>query len=146
MFVTGKTAERWMKIMEKLEKVIVENGITYVLGEEDIYYPHLRLPEGTNYQIGKFGYMRCGYLKEFRHGHYMDLLLNGKLNEYLHEVDEECRKMLDRIVEQMKEKQGVTEQLKAENQMLWVGRMNNIRMCAEEIVVRELVYGEGIFY
>lgn len=61
-------------------------------------------------------------------------------------VDEECRKMLDRIVEQMKEKQGVTEQLKAENQMLWVGRMNNIRMCAEEIVVRELVYGEGIFY
>lgn len=84
--------------------------------------------------------MRCGYLKEFKHGYYMELLLDGKLNEYLHEIDEECYEMLDQIVEQMKEKQGVTEKLKAENQMLWVGRVNNIRMCAEEIVVREMVY------
>ena len=53
--------------MEKLEKVIVENGITYVLGEDDIYYSDLQLPEGTNYNIGKFGHMRCEYLKEFRH-------------------------------------------------------------------------------
>ena len=70
----------------------------------------------------------------------MELLLDGKLNEYLHEIDEECYEMLDRIVEQMKVKQGVTEQLKAENQMLWVGKMNNIIACAEEIVVREVVY------
>ena len=141
MFMCGENiTERWMKVMEKLEKVIVENGITYVLGEDDIYYPDLRLPESTNYQIEKFGYMRCEYLKEFKHGYYMDLLLNGKLNGYLHEVDEECHEMLDRIVEQMKEKQGVTEQLKVENQMLWVGRVNNIRMCVEEIVVQELVY------
>ncbi len=125
--------------MGKLEKTIVENGITYVLGEDDIYYPDLQLSEGTNYNIGKFGRMRCEYLKEFRHGYYMDLLLSGKLNEYLHEFDEECHEMLDRIVEQMKEKEGVTEQLKAENQMLWVWKMNNIRMCAEEIVVREVV-------
>lgn len=90
-----------MKVMEKLEKVIVENGITYVLGEDDIYYPDLQLPEGTNYNIGKFGHMRCEYLKE---------------------------------------KQGVIEQLKAENQMLWVGKMNNIIACAEEVVVREVVY------
>lgn len=135
-----KAAGRWMKVMEKLEKVIVENGITYVLGKDDIYYPDIQLPEGTNYNIGKFGRMRCEYLNEFRHGYYMDLLLSGKLNEYLHEFDEECHEMLDRIVEQMKEKQGVTEQLKAENQMLWVGRMNNIMACAEEIVVREIVY------
>ena len=54
--------------MEKLEKMIVENGITYVLGENDIYYPDLQLPEGTNYNIGKFGHMRCEYLKEFKHG------------------------------------------------------------------------------
>ena len=126
--------------MGKLEKTIVENGITYVLGEDDIYYPDLQLSEGTNYNIGKFGRMRCEYLKEFRHGYYMDLLLSGKLNEYLHEFDEECHEMLDRIVEQMKEKQGVAEKLKAENQMLWVGRMNNIMTCAEEIVVREVVY------
>lgn len=84
--------------------------------------------------------MRCEYLKEFRHGYYMELLLEGKLNEYLHDIDEECYEMLDRIVEQMKVKQGVTEQLKAENQMLWVGKMNNIIACAEEIVVREVVY------
>jgi hypothetical protein len=129
-----------MKVMEKLEKVIVENGITYVLGEDDIYYPDLQLSEETNYNIGKFGHMRCEYLKEFRHRYYMELLLDGKLNEYLHEIDEECYEMLDRIEEQMKEKQGVTEELKAENQMMWVGKMNNIIACAEEIVVRELVY------
>ena len=126
--------------MEKLEKVIVENGITYVLGEDDIYYPDLQLPRGTDYLIGKYGMMRCEYLKEFKHEFYMELLLGGKLNEYLHELDEECHEMLDQLVEQMKEKEGVTEKLKAENQMLWVGRMNNIIACAEEIVVREVVY------
>ena len=126
--------------MGKLEKVILENGITYVLGEDDIYYPDLQLPRGTNYNIGKFGHMRCEYLKEFRHRYYMELLLEGKLNEYLHEIDEECYEMLDRLVEQMKVKQGVTEQLKAEKQMLWVGKMNNIIACAEAVVVREVVY------
>lgn len=70
----------------------------------------------------------------------MELLFDGKLNEYLHEIDEECYEMRDRLVEQMKEKQGVTEKLKAENQMMWVGKMNNLIACAEEIVVREAVY------
>ena len=70
----------------------------------------------------------------------MELLLVGKWNEYLHDFVEECHEILDRIVEKMKEKQGETEQLKAENQMLWVGKMNNIIACAEEIVVREVVY------
>ena len=111
-----------------------------MLGEDDSYYPDLQLPEGTNYNIGKFGHMRCEYLKEFRHGYYMEMLLEGKLNEYLHDIDEECHETLDRIVEKMKEKQGVTEQLKAENQMLWVGKMNNIIACAEAVVVREVVY------
>ena len=132
--------ERWMKAMEKLEKVIVENGITYVLGADNLYYPDLRLPKDTDYPIGKFGYMRWEYLKEFKHGYYMELLLDGKLNEYLHDVDEECHETLNQIVEQMKKKQGVTERLKAEDQMLWVGKMNNIMACAEEIVVREMEY------
>lgn len=70
----------------------------------------------------------------------MELLFDGKLNEYLHEIDEECYEMRDRLVEQMKEKQGVIEKLKAENQMMWVGKMNNLIACAEEIVVREAVY------
>lgn len=70
----------------------------------------------------------------------MKPLLDGRLSEYLHDIDEECHEMLDRIVEKMKEKQGVTEKLKAKNQILWVGKMNNIIACAEEVVVRELVY------
>lgn len=126
--------------MEKLEEIIVENGITYVLGEDDIYYPDLQLPEGTNYNIGRFGHMRCEYLKKFKHGYYMKLLFEGRLNKYLHEVDKECYEMLEQIVENMKENQGVTERLKAENQMIWVGKMNNIIACVEEIVVREVVY------
>ena len=137
----GKIGESYCRKRRSEERRVgKENGITYVLGEDDIYYPDLQLPEGTNYNIGKFGHMRCEYLKEFRHGYYMELLLEGKLNEYLHDIDEECHEMLDRIVEKMKEKQDVTEQLKAENQMLWVGKMNNIIACAEAVVVREVVY------
>lgn len=70
----------------------------------------------------------------------MKPLLDGRLSEYLHDIDEECHEMLDRIVEKMKEKQGVTEKLKAKNQILWVGKMNNIIACAEEVVVMEVVY------
>lgn len=111
-----------------------------MLEENEIYYTDLHLPEATNYNIGKFGHMRCEYLKEFKHEYYTELLIDERLNEYLLEIDEECHDMLDRIVEKMKEKQGVAEQLKAENQMLWLGKMNNIISCAEEIVVRKAVY------
>ena len=70
------------------------------------------------------------------------MVLAGKLNDHLHQVDEECNQMIDRLVEQMKEKQGVTEELKKQNQMAWVGRMNNIRACAEEIIVKKMIYVE----
>lgn len=79
-------------------------------------------------------------MKEHRKGLYLELVLAGKLNEYLHQVDEECNQMMDRLEEQMKEKQGVTEELKLQDQIAWVGRMNNIRACAEKIVVKEIVY------
>ena len=79
-------------------------------------------------------------MQEHRKGLYLELVLAGKLNEHLHQIDEECDQMMDRLVEQMKEKQGVTEELKMQNQMAWVGRMNNIRACAEEIVEKEIVY------
>lgn len=129
------------KNMKKLERHIVgENGIGYTLGEDDLYYPDLSLPEGTHYAIGRYGRMRGEYLREYRHGFYLKLLTSGRLNEYLHQTDEECYQMMDRLVEQMKMKQGVTERLKAENQMLWVGKMNSIRCCAEEVVIRKLVY------
>ena len=84
--------------------------------------------------------MRCEYLKEFKHGYYMELLLGGKLNEYLHEVDEECYERMELLVEQMKVGAGITEELKASDQMKWVGLINNVRSSAEEIVMRELIY------
>ena len=84
--------------------------------------------------------LRKSYLQEHRKGLYLELVLARKLNEHLHQIDEECNQMMDRLVEQMKERQGVTEELKMQNQMAWVGRMNNIRVCVEEIVLKEIVY------
>ena len=123
-----------------MQKQIEENGIRYTLGEDGMYYPDLKLPEGTDYEIGRYGRLRAEYLKEHHRGQYMHLLLDGKLNEYLHQVDEECYEMMERLMEQMKARQGVTEQLKAENMMLWVGMLNNIRASAEEVVLRDIVY------
>lgn len=130
-----------IKETEVLEKHIIgENGISYTLGEDGLYYPELRLPEGTNYEIGRYGRMRGEYLKEHHRALYMELLLSGKLKEHLHQTEEECYQMMERLLEQMKVKQGVTEQLKSENQMQWGGMMNNIRHCAEEVVLRDIVY------
>ena len=129
-----------IKETEVLRKHIIgENGISYTLEEDGLYYPDLYLPEGTEYPIGKYGILRKSYLKEHRKGLYLELILAGKLNEHLHQVDEECNQMMDRLVEQMKEKQGVTGELKMQNQMEWVGKMNNIRACAEEMILKEIV-------
>ena len=84
--------------------------------------------------------LRKSYLQEHRKGLYLELVLAGKLNEYLHQIDGECNQMMDRLVEQMKERQGMSEELKMQDQMVWVGRMNNIRACAEEIVEKEIIY------
>lgn len=124
--------------MEK--HIIGENGIGYTLGEDGLYYPDLKLPEGTHYEIGRYGLMRWEYLKNHRRGEYIRLLMDGKLNEHLHEVDEECYDMLERLMGQMKAGEGITEGLKAADQMKWVGLMNNVRNSAEEIVLKELIY------
>ena len=105
-----------------------------------MYYLDLYLPEETEYSIGKYGMLRKSYLKEHRKGLYLELVLAGKLNEHLHQVDEECNQMMDRLMEQMKEKQGVTEELKMQDQMAWVRRMNNIRACVEEIIYKTILY------
>lgn len=120
--------------------IVGENGISYTLGEDGLYYPDLVLSEGTDYSIGKYGRMRRRYLQEYREVEYLRLFLNGGLNEHLHNVNEECEKRMEVLIEQMAERWGVTEQLKAENQMEWVGRMNNIKCSAEEIVLKEIVY------
>lgn len=95
--------------------IMGENGISYTLGEDGMYYPDLILPEETNYPIRKYGRMREEYLREYRKELYLDLVLDGKLNEHLHQTDEECYEMMERLIEHMKERQGVTEQLKEEN-------------------------------
>ena len=125
---------------KELAEVIEENGIVYHLGEDGCYYPDIRLPEGTHYNIGKYGLMRWEYLLTNCRSEYIRLLLDGKLNEYLHEMDKECHERIELLVEQMKAGAGNTEELKAVNQMEWVGLMNNIRITAEEIVQREMIY------
>lgn len=124
--------------MEK--HIIGENGIRYTLGTDGLYYPDLELPEGTHYEIGKYGRMRWEYLKNHRRGEYIRLLMDGKLNEYLHDVDEECHERIELLVEEMKAGAGITEELKASAPVKWVGLMNNVRSAAEEAVIRELIY------
>lgn len=85
--------------------------------------------------------MRLRYLKEHRRVLYIDLLTSGKLTQHLNTVDRQAREMLELLVKQMAQAQGVTEQLKAENQMAWVGAMNNIHNAAEEVVMQEVVFG-----
>ena len=115
-----------------------KNGLNYTL-HGDYYLPDLEINEEEP-TYGKYGMLRKIYLQEHRKGLYLELVLAGKLNEHLHQIDKECNQMIDRLVEQMKEKQGVTEELKMQDQMAWVGRMNNIRACAEEIVYKTILY------
>ncbi len=124
--------------MEKLPKYMHENGIDYVL-VGDYYIPMLALPE-ENRPIGRWGRMRRDYLKENRPGCYSSLLLTGKLWTYLADLDEQAQERLDRIVEQMKAAEDVTEKLKADDQLEWVRRMNSIRNRAEEIIREEMIY------
>lgn len=124
--------------MEK--HIIGENGIGYTLGEDGMYYPDLQLPEGTHYEIGKYGRMRWEYLKKQQRGEYINLLMDERLNEYLHEVDTQCYERVELLVEQMKAGAGITEELKATDQMKWIGLMNNVRSSAEGIVLNELIY------
>ena len=88
----------------------------------------------------RFAKMRHRYLREHRHGIYTGMFLDGNLEDHLKEIGEAAEKMFDRLVDQMKKAEGVTEKLKAENQMEWVGRMNSIRSRAEEIVLNDLIY------
>ena len=124
--------------MEKLKERITENGIDYVL-VDDYYIPDLKLPE-ENRPIGRYGRRHQDYLKQEHPAQYSFLILTGKLWTYLADLNEQAEERLDLIIEQMKAAEGVTEELKARNQLEWVGRMNNIRNRAEEIINSELIY------
>ena len=115
------------------------NGLWYEL-KGDYYFPCLTLPESEYKPIGLWGQRHRSYLQEHRKIVYTQLLTSGRLNSYLAEIDQQAQERMDVLVEQMKQAQGVTEQLKAENAMEWVGRMNNIRACAREIVNAEIIY------
>lgn len=105
----------------------------------DYLIPNLVLPEEEQ-SIGKYGLIRKRYLKDHRPMLYSNLLLSGKLYQHLSEIDQACENRLERIISQMKEREGVTEKLKANDQMAWVAAMNSIQNRAEEIVLSELVY------
>ena len=105
----------------------------------DYYLPDLAISEKEPATYGRFGRMRLQYLKEHRRATYINLKTSGQLTQHLNEIDREANKMLRLLIEQMAQEQGITEQLKAENQMAWVGAMNNIRSIVEEILVRAII-------
>ena len=114
--------------------------ITYT-NHEGFYLPNLTLPRKEEASCGRYGRLRLKYLKEHRRVLYINLLTSGELMQHLNEVDRQAREMLELLVKQMAQAQGITEQLKTEDQMAWVGAMNNIRSAAEEAVMREVVFG-----
>ena len=106
----------------------------------DYLIPNLSLPEKSDYQIGKYGRLRRNYLKEYHPVLYANFLTSGTLHRHLAEIDQACYERMEILVSDMAEQEGVTEALKAADQMEWVRRMNNIRSRAEEIALTELVY------
>lgn len=115
------------------------NCLWYEL-QGDYYIPCLTLPEEENKPIGIWGQRHLQYLKKYRRITYLNLLTSGRLNAYFADIDKQAEDMFFRLVEQMKQAQGITEQLKAENALEWTGRLNNIRACAREIVEEEMIY------
>ena len=124
-----------------MEKVIYDekNGLWYEL-QGDYYIPCLKLPEEEQQPIGVWGQRHLRYIKQYRKVLYLNLLTSGKLNGYLSDFNKQAEEMFFRLVKQLAECEGVTEKLKADNQMEWVGQMNNIRQRVTEIVNTELIY------
>ena len=122
-----------------MEKYIIENGIKYELCG-DVYYPMLKLDEQTNYQIGKYGCLHLDYIKQHHKCRYNALLVEARLNTYLHEIGVQAHSMLDDIIANLARERGVDEELKATDMLKWVAEMNNIKESAEEIILREVIY------
>ena len=126
-----------------MEKYIYDNtnGLWYELNG-DYYIPCLTITEAEQFPIGVWGRKHLQYLKECRPMLFADLTLSGKLYSYLAEIDTQATTRLNNIIQQLAEAHGLTEELKALDQMAWVGAMNNIRSCAEEMILNELIYEE----
>ncbi len=122
-----------------MKERFIENGIEYVRNG-DYYIPNLTVPDDKVYNIGKYGRMHAKFIKENRPCFYSMKMLNGTWLAYLEEVDTTAKEMVDKLIMHMAAKQGITEELKAKDQMAWVGAMNNIRHSAEEFVLKDFVY------
>ena len=123
-----------------MKSLYEQMGGTYHLGADGMYYPDLELPEEETPRFGKYGRMRHAYLREYKKAYYTTLLLSGKLVVHLNEIDDVANDRMELLTKQMIKSQGITEALKAKDQLGWVGAMNNIRNAAEEIVLSELIY------
>ena len=122
-----------------MKEHITSNGINYTL-QGDYYLPDLKLPEQPSVEIGIWGKRHLKYIKNHHPILYTNLLTSCKLTEYLADIDKQAEDMFFRLVNQLAKQEGVNEQLKAENQMLWVARMNNIRNRVEKLVNNQLIF------
>ena len=122
-----------------MKSIFEQLGGTYH-EEKGYLIPDLRLPDVEEKPIGIWGQRHLDYLKQYRRVTYTNLLTSGRLNAYLVDVDRQAQERFERLIEGMKQAQGITEQLKAENALEWTGRLNNIRACAREIVNEEIIY------
>ena len=123
-----------------MKKIIFEKmGSTYIR-QGDYLIPYLTLPEEEQRFIGAWGQRHLRYLKEYLRGIYLNLLTSGRLNDYLADIEEPAQERFERMVEQMKQAQGIIEQLKADDTLEWIGRMSDIQACAREIVNKEMIY------
>ena len=124
-----------------MEKYIYDenNGLWYEL-QGDYYIPCLKLPDEEQVEIGIWGQRHLEYIKHHRKGFYAALILDCKLNRYLADINKQAEEMFDTLISQCKTVDGITEQLKEENQMEWVARMNNIRQRATEIINHVIIY------
>ena len=102
--------------------------------------PDLILEDKKQYNIGKYGLLRLNYIKKYKLGLYFDLLVSDKLNEYLHNIDTTVMEKMQKLIKELAEKENITEELKSSNQMLWLGKMNNIKNIADEIILKEYIY------
>ena len=121
-----------------MKERFIENGIEYVR-DGDYYIPSLKAPEGK-FNIGKYGRLHSIFIKENRPTFYSMKMLNGTWLAYLERIDTTAKEMIDKLIKDMAVKQGISEELKAKDQMAWVGAMNNIRHSAEEFVLRDFIY------
>ena len=121
-----------------MKEKFIENGIEYVRNG-DYYIPNLKAPEGT-YNIGRYGRLHSIFIKENRPCIYSTKMLNGTWLAYLEEIDTTAKELIDKLIKDMAVKQGIKEELKAKDQIAWVGAMNNIRHLAEEFVLRDFIY------